>query len=422
MKKKSLTTRILLIANKMKPILLKIFPIKLLQKIKRDMVTSAADSIGHAHPSPFMRTAYPDGINLIGSIRAETGLGQSARLMAQALSAVSQPFTISNYSPVAALREEDHTWDEMVTNSQPYNVNLIHINPHDLAVAYLQMDIGIWEKRYNIGFWAWELEVFPSDWLPTLALLNEVWTPSDFSGIGLRKVTDKPIHTIPHPLWIPTDPSYDRAFFGLSESQFLFLTMYDCNSFSDRKNPIGAINAYKQAFPIEQHDCGLIIKVNNSQKKDLVLLQEAFKGYKNVYMITETLSKIQVNSLIACSDAFISLHRSEGFGLPLAEAMGLSVPVISTAWSGNMEFMDEETACLVGFDFITIQKTVGPYHAGNRWADPHEEEAAAWICRLYEDRDFAKKVADRAKQRITKQLAPCQVGHMVQKRIRDIYG
>lgn len=412
---------ILRISSALKPLITRIVPIRLLRKVKNKIVAFSSGGIATALPKPFSSKLFPNGVNLIGSIRGESGLGQSSRLVADALNASGLSFTILNYDPLSTLRQTDHSWDTKMSSNALYNINLIHINPHDLAVAYRQLDKAIWDNRYNIGFWLWELEQFPSEWLPTLNLLDEVWTPSDFAGLGLRKVTEKPVYTVPYPISAPIDPSLGRSFFSLPVDQFLFLSMYDCNSFMDRKNPLGAIQSYKKAFPKEQENCGLVIKINHPQKSDLRQLQKELEGYHNIYFIIDALSKVEVNSLIACADVFISLHRSEGFGLPVAEAMLLGTPVIATNWSSTTEFMNEDTACLVGYDFITISKDIGPYKAGNRWAEPHIDEAAKYMNLLYRDRSFAATLAVNAQKSIQKQFSLQSAAEMIRSRVSQIY-
>lgn len=186
----------------------------------------------------------------------------------------------------------------------PYRVNLFHVNPQEVGLAYLYLNKEIWRDRYNIAFWLWELEEFPQEYQEAIKFFDEIWTPSEFASSSIRKVTDKPVYTLPYYVTAGKDENCGRADFGLPEDKFLYLIMYDTNSTMARKNPVGALDAYKKAFPVEDEHVGLVIKMNNPKQEDLEVLREQTKGYQNVYLIAEVLDKPKVNSLIAAVDVF----------------------------------------------------------------------------------------------------------------------
>ncbi len=411
----------LVLVDRCKPILLKIIPISMLRKIKRYVVIKSFNRLDKLKFTPFKRDKYKDGINLIGNIRAEIGLGQSCRLLANELNESFINFCIYNYVQVSALRMNDTTWDHKISDNLPYNINLIHINPYELGIAYLKIDKKVWDYRYNIAFWLWELEEFPDEWTECIPYLDEIWTPSEFASESIRKKTSKPVFTIPYYVTAPIDGRYDRSYFGLPEDKFLFLTMYDSNSTMERKNPLGAIQAYKMAFKKENKDVGLVIKINNVQKKDMETIQEIMLGYENVYYITDVLQKVQVNSLIKCIDVFVSLHRAEGFGLVLAEAMLLGTPAIATNWSSNTEFMTGDTSCLVDYNLIEIRDECGPYKPGNRWAEPDLACASEFMIRLFNDKNFYDNIALKGKSHIEIQLSKDKAVSIIEKRVTEIY-
>ena len=144
-------------------------------------------------------------------------------------------------------------------------------------------------------------------------------------------------------------------------------------------------------------------------------------GYQNTYLITDTLDRVKANALIGCVDAYVSLHRSEGFGLVMAEAMLLGTPVIATNWSGNTEYMDSTTACLVDYEFTVIKHDAGAYKAGNRWAEPSVPHAAEFMKKLHNDEIFRKELAQKAKAHARSHLAPERVAAMMKNRIEEIY-
>lgn len=371
------------IAKKCSNLLQFIIPYNIRSAIKERMVEKSIHSFlktkEEFHPQEFL-----PGVNLIGSIRAEMGLGQSCRLVANELKQSEFSFSIFNVNFDGELREKDHSFDEFVSDQFPYQVNLFHVNPCELSKVFMRMP-DTWNKHYNIAFWLWELEEFPKEWIKYCALFDEIWTPSEFAGRGIKRVTDVPVRTVPYSVSAPYDEHYSRDSFSLPEDKFLYLIMYDSNSTSGRKNPQGALRAYKTAFPREETDSGIVIKINNAKDSDIAALKKELHGYQNVYFITEILEKEQVNSLIKCVDVFISLHRAEGFGLVMAEAMLLGTPVVATNWSSNTEFMSEDSACMVKYKLVKNEKTEGLYKKGCVWAEADIEDAAEYIKRLKND-------------------------------------
>lgn len=409
------------ISDIFKPILKKIVSIQLLRKVKGRLINKSYKSLEGRERCDFVRSKNPDGINLIGNIRAEIGLGQSCRLLANELEASKLEFMIYNYEQISNIRLEDHSWDKKIEPKMKYNINIIHINPYEMGLAFIKISPKSWEYRYNIAFWLWELEVFPEEWKVCLQYVDEIWTPSEFSSQSIRRVTDKPVLTIPYYVTAPTQECYTRDYFGLPKEKFLYLTMYDSNSTMERKNPMGAIEAFKKAFIKEDANVGLVIKINNPQEEDISIIKEALRGYENVYLLTNKFGKVEVNSLIKEVDAFISLHRAEGFGLVLAEAMILGTPTIATNWSSNTEFMTKETACMVGYKMVKINKTVGAYKEGNVWAEPNIDEAAEFIVRLYKDKDFYNAISRKAKKYCEENLSMQKAVKSIEDRVNKIY-
>ncbi len=407
-------------AYRCKPILLQLFPLSWLKKIKKRIIQSGYKKQTVWQRQSYQQGMYPEGINLIGSIRAETGLGQSCRLVANSLFHSHYPFIIYNYQQAGSLRQTDSSWDTYIEKKCLYNVNLIHINPHEWGIAWLQMDRSIWDGRYNIGFWLWELEEFPEEWLPCFQGMDEIWTPSEFTSRSIRKKTELPVYTIPYGMEAELEEGYGRSEFGLPEEAFLFLMMYDSNSITERKNPLGVIRAFQKAFSIENRKVGLVIKGDWSEKKEAEKWKDFFCGYQTIYMIADTFEKKRVNSLIACVDAVVSLHRAEGFGLVLAEAMFLGIPTIATNWSSNTEFMNSEIACMVDYSLVEIEEDQGPFRKGEYWADADLEQAAEYMKKLAEDREFGREMAEKAKKQIRQVLSVEQAAEKIDRRMEEI--
>ncbi len=412
---------ILRITNILKPVLLKIFPVGLLRKMKGKMISGSFGKLEGMNVLPYQAGRYKRGVNLIGNIKAETGLGQSCRLVASALEHTKVPLSVYQYAQLGTQKTGDTSWDEKIRNRLPYDINLIHINPHELGITYLQMDKSTWDYRYNIAYWLWELEEFPDEWTPCFHCLDEIWAPSEFICGAIRKKTDLPVKCMPYHVNAPIHRKYSRTDFRLPEDKFLFLMIYDHSSGMERKNPLGVLKAFKRAFKKENENVGLVIKINNPTKEDETRIAAFLEGYINVYLIKETLNRDQINSLTKCADVVVSLHRAEGFGLVLAEAMLLGTPAIATNWSSNTEFMNDQVACMVDYKMTVIEKDMPPFKAGNRWADPDVLQAAGYMRKLYEDREFYQELSEKAKIHAQEVLGMERAAGLIRKRLKEIY-
>lgn len=417
----NLSKLILEITGRWKPLLLKLFPYSLLRGVKGKMIQNSFRKLLRISIIPFERKANIDGINLIGNIKADTGLGQSCRLVASELENCCVPYSVYQYNQLGLMSNENHQFDYKISKDLPYNINLIHINPHEFGLAVQQLEKSIWDKRYNIGFWLWELEEFPDEWTPCFHCLDEIWTPSEFISNSIRKKTNLPVVTVPYHVEVSIGKEYARQDFDLPEDVFLFLMMYDRTSMTERKNPKAVLNAYKRAFT-EDEAAGLVIKINNCTEQEISSLKAELKGWSNVYFITDVLDRDQVNCLIRCVDVVISLHRAEGFGLVLAEAMLLGTPVIATNWSSNTEFMTEDTSCLVDYRLVELKEDLGLFKKGNRWAEPDVEQAALYMRKLYKEPEYCRQISKRAAEYIKEQLSMEKAVSIINERVARIYG
>ena len=406
-------------AERFRPVLLKIVPQSMLSSIKENLVRRNTNKLKNVKIVPYDRT-YPEGINLIGNIRAETGLGQSTRLVSDILEASGEAYVIHDFFVPPGPSMNDHTHDDKISEEFPYDINIFHVNASEFTVAFINMVKQVWDHRYNIAYWLWELEEFPEEWLGCIDLVDEIWTPADFITNTLKKYTDKPVMTLPYCVEAPTDEKFDREFFGLPDDVFLFLMMFDSGSIMERKNPDSVFAAYKEAFGTDNDKVGIVVKINEYSTEDIDYIHEALKGYANVYILSETLTKVQVNSLIKAVDVFVSLHRAEGFGLVLAEAMIAGTPTIATNWSANTEFACPEAACMVDYKMIEIEKDIPPYKKGYHWADADVTQAAGFMKRLYEDREFYESIAENAERYVAEKLNMERSTRIVKERVKDI--
>ena len=404
----------------LKPALVKVIPLSFLQKCKRAYINWSTKRLKRIKIKPFERELYPKGINLIGPIQDQTGLGQSCRLLANALDAADIPHNIIEYHSSKHRAAIDHTFDDRISNEQKYGINIFHINAHEFTQAFQHFGKEYWDYHYNIGFWLWELEEFPEEWVGCIDILDEIWTPAEFVSNAIRKVTDKPVKTVPYIIEAPTDPKYDRKYFGLPEDKFLYLMMYASDSMMERKNPVGALQAFKKAFDKNDDSVGLVIKLNGKNQEDIDYISSFLDGYKNIYFMTDCLTKVEVNSLVKDVDVFVSLHRAEGFGLVMAEAMKNGVPCIATDWSANTEFMNNEVSCMVPYKEISTDRAIGPYRKGISWAEPDVRVAADYMRKLHIDNKYYFSKENYGKKYIEKKLGCDSIISIIESNITDI--
>lgn len=408
------------VTDYLKPVLIKIIPMNILSKAKKRFMGRNTSSLATVEIEKFQKENFPIGINLIGNIKADSGLGQSNRLLAYALEKSKYETAFIEHTVSNTISRTNTTYDDKLVSEPKYGINIFHINAHEFTLAYMQLGKKIWDGHYNIAYWLWELEEFPDEWIDCINILDEIWTPAEFVSESIRKKTDKPVITIPYHVTAQIDQKYDRDFFGLPKDKFLFLMMFDSGSIIERKNPLAVMEAFKMAFGREETDVGLVIKLNSGTEKDLSLINSVLDGYNNIYIINETFSKVQVNSLIKAVDVVVSLHRAEGFGLVMAEAMLNEIPCIATNWSANTEFMNEDVACMVDYKKVRIEKEIGPYAPGNYWADANINEASVYMRKLYEDVEYYHNKQIKAKAHIEETLSLKRITRLIEDRIEQI--
>ncbi len=407
-----------------KPVITRILPAGLSRKIKKAILKKAYPlennySKGKIIDSPDLEK----GVNLLGYARAEMGIGESCRIAARNLEAVGIPFGILNFTGTNSARMDDTSWMYKEINKPKYNVNIFHINAEQMMEIYASYGNELFQNKYNIGYWHWELPDFPEEWIENFSLVDEIWAPSTFVVDSIALKSPVPVVKIPHSIEVNIEVARSREFFQLPQDTFLFLAMYDVKSYQERKNPGAAIASFKAAFRPDDLSVGLVLKVNcyKSNQHELNYLDSLIADYRNIYLIKETISRNDVNALIEVTDCFVSLHRSEGFGLGLAEAMYLGKPVIGTNWSSNTDFMNNSNSCLVDYKLVPVGQDYGPYKSYQYWADPDVGHAAQYMARLASDQEYYNKIARTGESHIKKYYSPQVIGELIQRRLDYIH-
>ena len=338
------------------------------------------------------------GVNLIGYARGEFGVAENVRSYARALEQARHPFLIRNFYVGVASRQEDRSMERHFSEALRYPVNVFFINADQMQVARDALGAEAFADRRNIGYWVWELERFPRAWDGAFDLVDEVWTPTEFVRGAIAANTAKPVLKMPKAIEFAAPAGMDRAHFGLPRDAFVFLYSYDFNSFASRKNPQAAIAAFRRAFADNRRDVRLVIKSTNGERfrEQLAALAQGVADDPRIGVRDGFLSRAEMFALQNNVDCYVSLHRAEGFGLGMAECMYLGKPVIATAYSGNMEFMDRDTACLVDYKLVPVGENEYPFWQGQHWADADVDHAAQCMRRVAGEREYAQRVGAAA--------------------------
>ncbi|CAI3941188.1 Glycosyltransferase involved in cell wall bisynthesis (RfaB) (PDB:2IV7) [Commensalibacter communis] len=346
-----------------------------------------------------------------GEVSRASGLGEGARVMHQALQKNNIPVQLLDIVPYS------FSWDryKKATHllSQYIHAPLIlHINSPQLPFALLALPRKLVKNRKIIGYWAWELEILPKDWMVGFQFVHEIWVPSEFVANAIKKWAtqyNKIVRVIPHP--IADRVAYpvqhiSRESLGLPKDKIIVLVSFSLSSSFARKNPLGAILAFLKA---NKHDRGvcLVLKISYTEyyRVDMDKIMNIIQGHDAIIVINNILSSAENQALLHHADIILSLHRSEGFGLVPAEAMLCGKPVISTNWSATSEFIDETCGVSVSYQLIPVKDPRAVYEFSNTyWADPDCDIAAQAINKLASDPDYRFALGSAACKRAYKQF------------------
>jgi glycosyltransferase involved in cell wall biosynthesis len=354
------------------------------------------------------------GLNVIAFVSGNLGLAVAARNTIRALLARGENICVADFDAGGGRSGHDLTYAHLACNSSPppLAVNLIHMNPPDVVNVMVDDRRAVEVRdRLNVCVPFWELPRMPDQyWAPMLDSVDLVLAPTLHikNSVEASCPNARVIH-YPQAVFLPEGITADRARWGIPADALAFLMAMDVASDIERKNPLGALESFLRAFPLaDGGNARLVIKLNNTRhsrrfEAETAELMASLAIDPRVIIVDEHLAYLDVLCLSASTDAYLSLHRAEGLGLNLLEAMSLGKPVVATAWSGNTDFMTAENSCLVDYTMTPVATThpsYAPAIIGERqqWAEPDIDCAARWLRRLAEEPELRARLGEAARR------------------------
>jgi hypothetical protein len=361
-----------------------------------------------------------EGINVWGFLRDESGWGAAARGYVRALRRLGVPLALRDLSDLSSNRSAD-TSVGGGDDAELKDVNLVCVDPSRGVAALGEHRFSPFEGRYNIGAWAWELPTFPSRWYDRFAFYDEIWATTSFVADAFATISPIPVVRLPPVLTPSTLGSRERGrtLLGAADS-FVFLFTFDFHSHVERKNPMGVVSAFLSAFD-EREPVRLVLKSVNGDSDAAARdeLSTSSRG-RQIQLLDGYWTAEAMRDLVAGCDAYVSLHRSEGTGLTITDAMAHGKPTIATDWSGNTDFMTVANSFPVSYELTTLSEPVGPYERGGTWAEPSLDHAAELMREVYEHRDLAAQRGARAQRDIELRYSEEAVAMQIERRLRAI--
>ena len=364
-------------------------------------------------------------ISLIGYLRATSGVGQMARASLRTLATL--PYTIEGHD--IALRvggaRTNLEYQSLETEYVSGRVQIFNINADQVTDVIHHIGVARWEDAYKIAVPFWELDKFPAQFAEDLAEFDELWATSHHvHALLYRQFRDKPVYYMPPDLTPARPSNRTRASFGLVTGEFIVFFAFDFLSQVERKNPHGAYEAFRRAFPRGgTAKARFVLKTLNAQyaPPDYALWRDKLHDDPDVCVIDETLSHDDMLALIGCANVVLSLHRGEGLGLLIADAIGQIVPIVSTDWSGTTDLIDQNSGYPVSYQLVPTPPSAYPYVDGHRWAEPDLDHAAWQLQSVYQNPVLARKKARLARANLVMSFGPGRASSAMSQRLHEIF-
>lgn len=344
------------------------------------------------------------GLNLINHPESTMGIAEDARMSALAFAAHGV-----ETSAVALANLER---DPAAAEGLRHRTNLIHVNADQMTLAFGKLGPQTFDRRYNVGYWLWELPHCPPPLVPSFSYVDEVWVPSRFVYQTFARVSPVPVVQLPYAVVASPVAECTRAEFGLPDDHFLFLFTFDAAAYIARKNPFAAVVAFQRAFSHRDDRVGLVVKVLNADpaEPNWRRLSELAAEDPRIRILDQALARERVLGLVKLCDCYLSLHRSEGFGRGPAEAMLLGKPVIVTDFGGSTDYCFAHTACLVNYRLVPVAEGEYPFWQDQVWAEPDVDHAVWHMRRLVGDPALRRRIGTAGQHHIRTTYNPTVVG------------
>lgn len=363
---------------------------------------------------------------LVGHLYAPIGRGEDMRCVYRSLRSVAAQPTLVDIYQLQTPSDEDLAEFSEACVDRLGAINVFHVNGDEVEDSLQHLGSRYSPDAYNVVYPAWELAKYPHEWAAQLDRFDEIWAPSQFVYEALSGVCTRPVFHMALSCEVRLASFLSRRYFGLPESEFIFLFFFDVRSYLSRKNPDALIGAFRGLLSQRRFaKTRLVLKVNGAELAPDAM--ERLRGEledisDHIVVIDRVMSDNEVKNLVRCCDCFVSLHRSEGYGRGLAEAMHLGKPVIATAYSGNMDYMTDGTSMAVDYELIPVKEGEYPYWEGQVWADADVEQASAYMIRLLDDPCLGRELGRRASIRIRTEFGYRPGGVRYDRRLAEIQG
>lgn len=341
-------------------------------------------------------------VTLVGHPFAPHGMGEHLRATFRALRAAGVDARVRDLYAMydAEAHETARDLRSRVVSRLDSDATIFVMNGDEHEKAFRRLGPELGGAGYRIVYPAWELARYPEAWARELERHDEVWAASRFTADAFARSVRVPVHHVPLPAQPAVTRQLSRRHFGISESAYVFVFFFDLTSYIERKNPFALLSAFAKLRARRPYaDVQLVMKANNKHVDPAAFSRflSAVRPFeRHALVIDHTLSDNEVKGLVRAGDAFVSLHRAEGFGFGLAEAMYFGKPVVATAYSGNVDYMTPETSHLVPYRLVPVQEGQYPFSAGQVWAEPDVDEAAAHMIALVDDPAGGRALGARA--------------------------
>lgn len=355
-------------------------------------------------------------VDLVGHPFASSGRGERLRSAARALKHVGLEARIVD---VGGDQSGHQVSAAPVVPEAVGDVQIFFVEAEEAPAVMERIQGRLPARSRRIIQLAWPFSEYPSKWARDLQGFDEIWAPSAFVRDAVSGKTGRDVFVCPPSVDVRIGHPLGRRYFGIPESAYVFLSACDLRHGLERKNPRATLEAFHRMVEARpERNCVLALRVEGaSERADEYQELRRLAARTNKETVVGTVALLagkmtdgEFKNLLWSADSVVSLHRSRGFGQILAEAMFLAKPVVATAYSGNLEFMTAETACLVAAETVPVPPGVCPPDERQRWAEADLAQATDHMLRLLEDRRYGRDLGARAGRQVRTRLSCRAVG------------